>query len=172
MQQKNQTRRLVFAALLIALEIILTRFVQIPIPLDGFTNRISLGFLPVAMGGMLYGPLWGGLLAAIADIIRALLFPQGAINPLFTLTAFMRGTVYGSFLYKKISPLRITLAAACDFLLINLLLNPLFTFLSYGGTFWARVMTALPVSAVNFALRLVLLLCVLPPMERSVRRRV
>ncbi len=172
MQFRNNTTRLVFAALLIALEIILTRFIQIPIPIDGFTNRVSLGFLPVAVAGMLYGPFGGGLLAALSDIIRALLFPQGAINPLFTLTAFLRGLTYGTFLQRKSMPHRITIASLIDYIVLNLGLNPFFTFISYGGTFWSRFMTALPVSSVNFVLRLSLLLLVLPSLERSIKHRV
>ena len=56
MEQKSNTKRLVVLAFLIALEIILTRFCSIQTPIV----RIGFGFLPVAMMGILYGPIWAG----------------------------------------------------------------------------------------------------------------
>ncbi|MDD6307812.1 MAG: folate family ECF transporter S component [Clostridia bacterium] len=167
MRKMQATRGIVYAALLVALEIILTRFVQIPILLDGFTNRINPGLLPVAAGGMLFGPLGGGLIAAVADLIRAILFPQGAFNPLFTITATLRGVVFGAFLWKKTSYLRIILASLVNVIFVNIVLNTLFISFSYGGSFWVRVLTSLPITAINFVLQTALLVLVLPPIERS-----
>ncbi len=169
MQNQFTTRRLVFAGLLITLEFFLTRFVQIPVPFFEISkDRISLGFLPVAVGGMVFGPLGGGLLAGLSDILRALLLPQhGAINPLFTLTAALRGALYGVFLRKKRSWLRIFLVSFLIFVFINIGLNSAFTAFSYGGTFLARVITKLPAATANFLLQLAFLVPVLPRLERS-----
>lgn len=172
MRHTSRTKKLVFSALLITLEIVLTRFVQIPVLLDGFTNRISFGFLPVALGGV-WGGVWGGgLIAFLADIIRALLFPQGAINPLFCMTAFLRGAIYGACFSKKVNPVRILLACFLNFGLVNIGLIPLFTAFSYGGTFGARFVIMFPVSAINLALQTLLLLLVLPPLERNLKNHV
>ncbi len=168
MKRSFSTRALVFAGLLIALEILLSRFVQIPVP--GFAlskDRISLGFLPVAAGGMLYGPFGGGLIAALSDIIRAILLPQGgAINPLFTVTAALRGVLYGLFLKKGQNPKRILAVSAIIFFVVNLGLNSAFTAYSYGGTFMARLVMKLPAAVSNFLLQLVVLIPVLPKLER------
>lgn len=171
MKRTLSTRALVFAGLLIALEILLSRFVQIPVP--GFEvskDRISLGFLPIATGGMLYGPLGGGIIAALSDILRAILLPQGgAINPLFTVTATLRGVLYGMFLCKRQDWKRISAVSFLIFILVNLGLNSAFTAYSYGGTFVARLITKLPAAVSNFLIQLAVLIPVLPKLERRLR---
>lgn len=171
MKRSFSTRALVFAGLLIALEILLSRFVQIPVP--GFAvskDRISLGFLPIALGGTLYGPFGGGIIAALSDIIRAILLPQGgAINPLFTLTATLRGVLYGMFLYKGQNPKRIISVSVLIFIFVNLGLNSAFTAYSYGGTFWARLITKLPAAVSNLLLQICILIPLLPKLERRLR---
>ena len=75
MKLKLNTKNLIFLAFLIAfliaLEIILTRFLSINTPIV----RIGFGFLPVAMAGILFGPLWAGL-ALVSRYILAL-YPDG-----------------------------------------------------------------------------------------------
>jgi len=90
-------RETIFLALLIAMEIVLSRFLSIQTP----TLKISFAFLPIAFAGMLFGPIWAGIAGALADFLGALLFPIGAFFPGFTLTAFLIGFTYGIFLYKK-----------------------------------------------------------------------
>ena len=52
----SKVRTLVVAALLLAAHVVLVRFCAITTPLV----RISFGFLPLAICGMLYGPVWAG----------------------------------------------------------------------------------------------------------------
>jgi ECF transporter S component (folate family) len=115
-------------ALLVALQIVLTRFLSISTPI----LRISLGFVPIAIAGMLFGPLSGGLVAATADFLGAILFPIGAYFPGFTLTAFLTGVVYGLFLFQKEkSWLRIISSVLVIAIVLNLGMN----------TFWIMVIT-------------------------------
>ncbi len=174
MKTNISTRKLVFAGLLIALEIILSRFVQIPVPFFEISkDRISLGFLPVAVAGMLYGPVGGGLIAGGADIIRAVILPQGgAINPLYTLTALLRGVLYGAFLHKSTGWRQVLLVSAIIFLFVNIGLNSAITAFSYGGTFIARVLTKLWPALVNFVLQTAVLTPTLPRLERSLYKNV
>jgi len=102
--------------LLIAIEIVFTRFLAIRTPIV----TIGLGFIPVSLAAMLYGPVRGGLVAALGDFIGAILFPIGPYFPGFTLTAFLTGMVYGLFLHKKACKLW-NIAGAV--LLINVVLN-------------------------------------------------
>jgi len=83
-------------AMLIALEIVLTRFLSIQTPLI----RIGFGFLPIAVIGMKYGPLQAGIAAAMADVIGFFLFSTFTYHPGFTITAFLTGVTYGLLLHK------------------------------------------------------------------------
>lgn len=93
---KMNTRQLVIISLMIALEVLLTRFLSIQMP----TIRISYGFLPLAVTGMMFGPVYAGLAAVIGDLIGITLVPAGPFFPGFTLTALLTGVVYGLLLYR------------------------------------------------------------------------
>ena len=95
--KKITLKEMAILALLIAMEVILTRFLSIQTPVV----RIGFGFLPIVIIAMLYGPVYAGVAAAMADFLGAMLFPIGAYFPGFTFTAFLIGLVYGYFLYKK-----------------------------------------------------------------------
>ena len=97
MKNKFDVKKLIQISLLIAIEVILTRFCSIQMPIV----RIGFGFLPIAIIGMMYGPLSAGIAYAIGDLLGMALFPSGSFFPGFTLTAFLTGVTYGLFLYNK-----------------------------------------------------------------------
>lgn len=114
------TRRLTHMALLLAVEIVLSRFVSIPTPI----LKISVSFLPLSMVGILYGPFACCVVGGLADFIGAMLFPTGAYFPGFTLTAALTGLVYGLLLGgRPRSWWRIGLAVAIITVLLQLGLN-------------------------------------------------
>ncbi len=126
MASKFDVKKLVQISLLIALQVILTRFCSIQTPIV----RIGFGFVAVTVMAMMFGPLSAGIGNAIADIIGSILFPSGAFFPGFTLTAFLSGVVYGVFLYNKPKTwLRIMGAVLTVCIGLNLLLN----------TFWLSI---------------------------------
>lgn len=94
----KNVRTIVFMGLFIALNIVFTRILSIQTPIV----RIGFSFLPIAISAIMFGPMIGGVTAAIADIIGVMLFPpQGGFFPGFTLSAFLGGVIYGLFLYKR-----------------------------------------------------------------------
>ena len=121
MDNKFDVKKLIQISLLIAIEVILTRFCSINIQIV----RIGFGFLPIAIIGMMYGPLSAGIAYAIGDILGMLLFPTGgSFFPGFTLTAFLTGVIYGLVLYRKPKTWpRIILAACIVCLGMNLCLD-------------------------------------------------
>ena len=136
--QKASTARLVTLGLLLAMEIILTRFLSINTPI----LRLGFGFLPIAIAGILYGPLWAGLTYALGDIIGAHLFPTGAFFPGFTLTAFLTGLVFGLILHgHEVTWKRSLVAAAIVVLVMDLLLNTYWLSILMGKGFLALLPT-------------------------------
>ena len=53
------------------------------------------------MSAIWLGPKYSTMIAALGDLIGALLFPFGAYFPGFTLSAALSGFIYGLFLYSK-----------------------------------------------------------------------
>ena len=88
MDKKFDVKKLIQISLLIAIEVVLTRFCSIQTPIV----RIGFGFLPIAIIAMMYGPLSAGIAYAIGDLLGMVLFPSGS---------FLTGVVYGVFLYNK-----------------------------------------------------------------------
>jgi len=129
--KKINTRTLAVMALLIALEVILSRFLSI----NAWNIKIGFSFVPVVIAALLLGPVCAGTVAALADFIGAVLFPIGAYFPGFTLTAFLTGLVFGLFLYPKQSLARIAGAVAVNQLLLSLLLNSFWISVLYGSPF-------------------------------------
>lgn len=131
MKRKFDTKMLVTAALLIAMQIILSRFLSI----NAWNLKIGFAFTAVFVAAYLYGPWFSAAVAVIADVVGATLFPSGAFFPGFTVTALLTGIVFGLFLYKKQTPVRIIAAVAIDQLVLGLLLNSYWLSILYGSPY-------------------------------------
>lgn len=138
------TQTICIMAVLCAMEVALSRLAAINI---GAYLKISFGFIPVAVCAILEGPLAAMAVAAVADIIGALLFPTGPFFPGFTLVAAIGGLIYGLWLYRKeITVWRCLLTTLTVAIICNIILNTVFL-----------VMTGAMVGPDNEAFRTVLL---------------
>lgn len=132
----GKTKKLAISALLVTADVILTRLLAI----NTNVMKIGLGFAAVAVCGMLYGPWWTALVAALGDLLGSLLFPTGAYFPGFTLTAACTGLIFGLLLQRGARPPRPIPAAALNTVLISFLANTWMICLITGNPF--RVMLA------------------------------
>ncbi|MBN2898309.1 MAG: folate family ECF transporter S component, partial [Clostridia bacterium] len=72
------TSVLVKAGLLAALSIVFTRVFSFMIPLAGLPAlRIGFGTLPITISGILFGPLVGGLVGMVSDLVGFMINPMG-----------------------------------------------------------------------------------------------
>lgn len=92
----SKTKKILFAAMLLALTIVLGRFLSIKTPI----LTISFGFIGTLTSAIYLGPKWSTLNACLADLIGAIFFPFGAYFPGYTLSAICSGFIYGKILYK------------------------------------------------------------------------
>ena len=152
MNRTSRTQQLCTMAILIAIEIVLTRFCSI----NTSVVRIGFGFLPVAMMGIMYGPLAAGIGYAIGDVIGATLFPSGPFFPGFTLSASLTGLVYGLILHRKdVTYGRALIASLIVVLCLDLCLTTYWLKVLYGYGFMAvlptrivKVIFAVPVQTI------------------------
>ena len=157
------TRTMVSMGLLLAIEIVLSRFLSI----NTWNIKIGFNFVPIAVAAMLFGPLAGGIVAAMGDFLGALLFPIGPYFPGFTLTAFLTGSVLGLLLKKKVTPLRIGAAVAVNQLVLGLFLNTYWISVLYTSPFWPLLVTRI----VQCVLLLVVQFVVIGFIARTLKRR-
>ena len=93
MRKNKQTwsvKTLVFLALLVAIQLVLSRVLVI----DLGVYRITLGTVATVLAGLWMGPVAGGVEGAVADIIGCFMKGYG-VNPLITLSAVAWGVIPG-----------------------------------------------------------------------------
>jgi len=93
--KKITTKTLAYGAILIALNIVITRLLSINVGVV----RIGFNFIPVVLGSYFFGPLVGAVLAALADVLGMLM--TGGLPWLgFTISQALYGLSYGVLFYK------------------------------------------------------------------------
>ena len=100
---RNSVRKLTMLALLTAMSIVFARVLSIS---TGFV-RFTLGSLPTLLAAVLFGPVEGFAVGAVADMIGGTLSGY-AINPLITLGAGSIGLTAG-LLWRALPNLRLGL---------------------------------------------------------------
>jgi len=91
---KISSHKITTMGFLIALSIILTRIASLRIAIGGVEGiRIGLGKLPIILGGIIFGPLAGGLIGAFSDLLGYFINPIGVYMPHFTLTSALTGII-------------------------------------------------------------------------------
>lgn len=93
----SNSKKIILSAFLLALLIVLSRFASIQTQL----LVISTSFIPIMMSAIWLGPKYSTLIAALGDLIGAILFPFGTYFPGFTISAAISGWIYGMILYQQ-----------------------------------------------------------------------
>ena len=138
MSKFSRTQVIAFSGLLIAIAAVLG-FLKVPV---SSILEIRFQSIPMAIGGILFGPVTGGIIGAASDVICYLVKPTGPFFPGFTISYFLTGLIFGLFLHKRKPTLvRIIIAESVNAVLIGILLNSVWLSLLYGNGFVA-VLTA------------------------------
>ncbi len=93
----KKIKKIIISALLLAASIVINRFLSIN------TSILSIGFtfVPLMLSGIILGWKYSLVIATLADLIGALLFPFGSFFIGYTISALLTGLVYGLLLYNK-----------------------------------------------------------------------
>ena len=150
----KNTKKIVIVAMLVAFDVIFSRLLAFNV----LIAKVGLGFAATAVCAMLYGPVWAGVCAALADLVGALLFPTGAYFPGFTATAAMTGVIYGLFLYKSRPNLkRCFLASLTNSLAVTLVINSLMIHFVFGPELVPLIATRSAETLIMLALQTVVM---------------
>jgi ECF transporter S component (folate family) len=159
---------LLVTALALALGVVLGGLLSIPaMPLGSYTLKIGLGVLPVIVTAVLYGPLYGGTVGALTDLLQALIFPKGAYMPWFTVIGALFGVIPGIFFVKGQKPTlkRIFVAVFSGQTVCSVVLNTLLLMWLYGSP-WQIVYARLINQAVMIPLYTALVYYVVKLMDK------
>lgn len=143
----SKTKKIILTALLLALNIVLSRFLSIKTPI----TKISFAFIPTMLCATWLGFKWTVLLNILGDVIGATLFPTGPYFIGYTISTAIAGFIYGLFLYNKDKEfnqvkfiIRAILAVTIVAVIVNMLLNTIWTSYTAGKAFKALFFTRLP----------------------------
>ena len=89
---KNATKKLVCSALFAALSVVFARLLAItPTP----TSRFSFETIPLFLGGLCFGPVYGVMIGFVSDFAGSLLFSEFGYNPLLSISPMLFGLISG-----------------------------------------------------------------------------
>ncbi|QIK69721.1 folate family ECF transporter S component [Erysipelothrix sp. HDW6C] len=125
-----KTKKLVLMALFIVIEIVFTRFVSINTPI----TRVGFSFVPMAIAGYMMGVFNAGIIALIADLIGATLWPSGPYFIGFSISAFLTGAAYGILKGKEDIWKWMIVVALFNTFIVNIGLNTWWLQIMYGKT--------------------------------------
>lgn len=142
----SKLKKTILAALLLAVTIVLSRFLSINTPI----LTINFAFLPIMLSAILLGPFYSTLIAGLSDLIGALLFPFGAYFVGYTISSALAGLIYGLLLYspkkefnKKQLIIRLVISTFLVLLICNTVLNTLWIYITTKKALFAILPTRL-----------------------------
>ena len=86
--KKITPKIMAISGFLIALNIVLSRIIMIP-------GVINFGGLPIIFAGVVFGPVVGGIVGAVGDVVSFIVRPTGPFMPHFVLTSALTGIIPG-----------------------------------------------------------------------------
>ena len=163
MSQLKDVKVLTTTALLIAVATVLG-FFKIPI---NQLIELRFSFLPIAASGMLFGPVVGGLVGLLADVLGYMVRPTGPFFPGFTIATMISGVIFGAFLHKKkLTVPRVIVANLVETIVVSLVINTFNLMILYGNPFWAVLSAKLLKNAIMFPINTCLLYLTLQSLQR------
>lgn len=104
---KNQIQKIIFTGLLVSIGVILAQFLSVAIPPSQTLFKIGIGYLPLILISILFGPFYGLIAGVTQDLVGFVLWAssQGVFYPGFTLNAMLVGVIpWLIFKYKIFKP--------------------------------------------------------------------
>lgn len=146
--QKITAREISIAGLLIALNIILSRVITIP-------GIINFGGFPIIFAGIAFGPVMGGIVGTVGDIVSFVVRPTGPFMPHFVLTSALTGIIPGLMMMVLRSELRnpkiwkVFISILTGQVITTVLMVPYFREILFGQPFMVNFLRTLPKQAIN-----------------------
>ncbi|HLR21042.1 MAG TPA: folate family ECF transporter S component [Tissierellaceae bacterium] len=161
-KKKINTRTMVQAGFLVAISIVLTRFLVF-MPTN--TLRIGFGDLPLMLSGFLFGPVVGGITGIAADLIGLVINPLGPPHPGFTISSMLWGVISGLFMmiFKRnkdknpYSKFNVVIVVTMCTIIISLGLNTYWLSRLYGKGFLVMFPSRLISAIVNIPIQSIII---------------
>ncbi len=166
----SRNKKIILTALLLAMLIILSRFLSIKTPL----LKISFAFIPTMLCAIWLGPKWAVLLNVLGDVIGATLFPTGPYFVGYTISTAITALIYGLLIYKKEANtytekqfiIRVIISVILVTAISNIGLNTLWVSITTGKAFIVLLGTRIVKEIVMIPIQIIVILFI----ERVLRK--
>lgn len=148
-KSKISVRDITLMAMLIAVEIVLSRFCSV----QAWNVKIGFAFIAPVTAAILMGPVQATVVAGVADFLGAIMFPIGPYFPGFTFNSCLNGLVWGLFLSKKPSIKKAAVAVGINQFIIGLFLTTLWISLLYGSSYVSLLPVRLTQACILFGVQ-------------------
>lgn len=169
----SKIKKIVLSALLVAMTIVLSRFLSINTQL----LAIGFSFVPIAIAGRLLGIKYAAIISGISDVIGALLFPFGTFFIGFTISAILKGIIYGGVLHKngeelsnKELVIRLIIACVLVIGIVDLILNATWLKIMYDKAFLVVVGTRITAQAIMLPIHIITLFVLMKAINPIVKK--
>lgn len=156
--KKQRLFKIVLTAILIALNVILERFIPV---LQLANIKLSFGFITVTFAACYLGCASAIAVAGIGDIIGAVVMPVGgAYFPGFTATNVIMALCLWVFLYKKATVFKISIAVTINTITCSLILNTIFIAIVYTkniARFWPLFLGRAPAIIITAVIQIIII---------------
>lgn len=160
----SKTKKIVLSGILLALLLVLSRFLSIKTPL----LVISFSFIPTMMSAIILGPKYSTIIAGLGDFIGAILFPFGTYFPGFTLSAVLTGLIHGLILYRKPGEeisnwkfiLKLVISSVITLGCINILLTSWWLNIMYGKAYIAVLLSRVTAQVIMLPIQVIVIFAI------------
>ena len=168
-KRNNNLITLTCLALLTAMQIILARYLAIPVT---ESMRFTTSFIPVVIAARRFGIVGGMAVYGVGDFLGAIIFPAGgAFFPGFTVTAVVSGLIYGLFLSKKGGIVRIVLSVLTSQIVCTLLMNSYWLSMLYGSELSAIFVSRIPQALIMSVIQILFMTLFLEKISGAIKFR-
>ncbi len=174
-QMLKNPQSLAVCGMLLALRIVIGYFSNLTLAISP-DIKIGFSFLPVAIAGILCGPVASGIIGALGDLFCFLLAPMGAYFPGWTINGLLVGLLYGIFLFesKRFIP-SLVICEIMSGLFVEIVLGSLWLYIQYSKAFWitagARGIKTLIAIPIEIALIILFEKTIIGRLDKMLKRR-
>lgn len=164
--KKVSVKTMTISAFLVALNIVLSRIITIP-------GIINFGGFPIIFGGIVFGPLVGGIVGGVGDIVSFIVRPTGAFMPHFVLTSILTGVIPGLMVKALKNDLKdpklwkVFVSILIGQVTTSVLMVPYIRQILFGHPFIATMSKALTKQAVNIPAYSVIIVVLVKALYRA-----
>lgn len=154
--RKLDTKIIAISGFLIAVNIVLSRFITIP-------GIINFGGFPIIFAGVVFGPVVGGIVGGVGDVVSFVVRPTGPFMPHFVLTSALTGIIPGVIMkllkaeLPKFPLWKILVAILVGQVTTTVLMVPYFRNVLFGHPFVVTMTRAAITQALNIPVYSVLI---------------